>query len=159
MTYLYINLLSLNIRYIHPCVLIERIFLLKPNVMRNVHFYLKCYASNPCMGGLLLPCGPQNKTFDIRDLTFIMLPSFNQENNVNVTRDPTYYGPFTPWKTMIVPKEDPKCLGSYLSLYFLSLSLKISFWFLTMVHFPWFIASFTFWASFFNLIWSFEMRS
>jgi hypothetical protein len=62
---------------------------MKSNVRRDVHFYVTCYASNPSMGGLLVPCGPQNKSFYIRDLTFFMLPSFNQENNVNVTRDPT----------------------------------------------------------------------
>jgi hypothetical protein len=75
----------------------------------DVHFYVTCYAYNPYTGGLLVPCRKKNKSFNIRDLTFFMLSSFNQENNVNVTQDPALYRPFTLWKTTLVPKEDPEC--------------------------------------------------
>jgi hypothetical protein len=83
---------------------------MKLNVRRNVFSNITSYASYPSMVAFFVPCQPQDKSFHVRDLRLLMLPSFSETDNINITRDPTYHRTFAPWKATTIPKKDPKCL-------------------------------------------------
>ena len=80
---------------------------MKLNVRRNALSNITSYASYN--DEILVPCRPQDKSFHVRDLRLLMLPSFNQIDDINITQDPTSNRIVVPWKAMIVPKKDPEC--------------------------------------------------
>jgi len=68
-------------------------------------------------------------------------------------------GPLCHGKPQQYQKQISNVPNSCLLLSFSSLSLTIDFQFLIISHYPYFLASYTFWTSFLNLVWSLRMRS